>query len=60
MLVVWAEKLRCGGVIGFRGRTCGVIVLPDLGHLPKPAGWEHALPRGDRAPVAQRIPGEWR
>jgi hypothetical protein len=32
---VWAEKLRCGGFIGFRVRNLRVIILPDLGHLPK-------------------------
>ncbi len=49
---VWAEKLRCEGFIGFRVRNLQDDALPDLGHLPKPAGWQPALPRGDRTPVA--------
>jgi hypothetical protein len=38
----------------FAGEPCGVIILPDLGRLPKPAGWELALPEAT-APLSHDV-----
>jgi hypothetical protein len=48
------EELRCRRFVGFRVRTCGMTVVPDLDHLPIPAGWQPAL-REATAPLSDNV-----